>query len=381
MLPLAEIRVVDLTNLLPGPYCTMVLADLGAEVIKIERPPAGDPIRSAFPGIFETVNRNKKSLSLDLRQVEGKAVLTKLIERSDVLLEGFRPGVLEKLGFGYEQVRSINERIIYCSISGFGQSGPYRDVPGHDVNYLAVSGVLSISGNPDGPPAAWGGVQVADLSTSMYAAVSVLAALRAREQTGQGDYLDIAITDCVLSWLGPRMGEYYGRGKPPKSEFMGRGAYGAFAARDNKHIVVGALENHFWQNLCRALDLGEMAQRKEYGTWPQRMERAGEINAVLREHFLTKDSAEWLAILQKADVPCCLVNSIDDLSGDAHLAARGMIHLQEGRPQVSFPVKFNHTQIAEAGLAPQVGEHNKEILAGLGYGPEEIEKLQAVGAI
>ena len=144
MLPLAEIRVVDLTNLLPGPYCTMVLADLGAEVIKIERPPAGDPIRSAFPGIFETVNRNKKSLSLDLRQVEGKAVLTKLIERSDVLLEGFRPGVLEKLGFGYEQVRSINERIIYCSISGFGQSGPYRDVPGHDVNYLAVSGVVYI---------------------------------------------------------------------------------------------------------------------------------------------------------------------------------------------------------------------------------------------
>jgi len=137
----------------------------------------------------------------------------------------------------------------------------------------------------------------------------------------------------------------------------------------------GALENHFWQSLCRALDLEEMAQRKEYGSWPQRMERAGEINAVLRERFLTKDSSEWLEILRKADVPCTLVNYIDDLSGDAHLAARGMIRMQDGCPQVSFPVKFSNTQIKEVSLAPRVGQHNREVLAGLGYGPEEIDKL------
>jgi crotonobetainyl-CoA:carnitine CoA-transferase CaiB-like acyl-CoA transferase len=266
----------------------MVLADLGAEVIKVERPPSGDPARD-IQGLFDAVNRNKKSITLDLKSQEGKAAFVKLLEKSDVLIEGFRPGVLAKLGYGWENVRAINDRIVYCSISGYGQDGPYRDLPGHDVNYLAVAGALSISGDPEGGPVAWGGVQIADLCSAMYAALAIMAALRHRDLDGKGAYLDVSMTDCVLAWMGPRMGEYFARGCPPKEKLMGRGGYGSYKTRDGKYIAIGCVELHFWQHLCKVLGLPEMANEQKYCHWYKRMELCKEINTVLAQRFLEKD--------------------------------------------------------------------------------------------
>lgn len=365
MLPLEGIRVIDLTNLLPGPFCTTILADLGAEVIKVERPPTGDPIRLSSPGLFEAVNRNKKSLFLDLKQENAKGVLTKLIKKSDVFIEGFRPGVVARLGFAYKDVKMFNERIIYCSLTGFGQESPYRDIPGHDINYLAVSGVLSISGDPKGPPAAWGGVQVADLCASMYATVSILAALRERDKSGRGSCIDVSMTDCLLAWMGPRIGEYQARGKPSKEKFMGRGAYGAYETKDGKYIAVGCVEDYFWQNLCKALGLEDMAAKEEYATWVNRCERADEINPILKEHFLKKDRDEWLVLMKEADVPCSVVNSIEDLQEDKHNLSRDLVYQVGGCTVIGFPVKFDRIEVRKVARGPNPGEHTEEIFSML----------------
>lgn len=362
MLPLEGISVIDLTNLLPGPFCTMMMGDLGAKVIKIERPPLGDPMRQMSPGMFEAVNRNKKSVALDLKQDQARSNLAKLITEADVFIEGFRPGVIAKLGFSYETVRSLNKNIIYCSLSGYGQNSPYQDRPSHDINYLAVSGVLSISGDPYGPPAPWSGIQVADLCASMYAMVAIQAALSSREKTGEGSYIDVSITDCLLSWLGPRIGEYYERGIPSKGNFVGRGAYGAYETKDGKYIAIACVENNFWQNLCKLLDLHELERNEQYSTWIHRMEKAQEINPLLQKKFLEKDGEEWLELCEAAEVPYSLVNSIEELVKDPHIKMSGLIHEQNGTPSVSFPVKFDWLEIKSAGRCPKCGEHNIEIL-------------------
>lgn len=381
MLPFEGVRVVDLTALLPGPFCSMILCDLGAEVIKIERPAGGDPGRAMMPALFSTVNRGKKSLTLNLKEEEARKALGKLIEKSDVFLEGFRPGVVGRLGFDYEKVKEINPRIVYCSISGYGQSGPYRDMPGHDVNYLGVAGTLSFSGEPQGPPAASGGVQIADLCSAMYASVAIMASLRERDKSGKGDYLDVSMTDCALAWAGPRISEFYGLGCPPKDKYMGRGAYGVYKAGDGKYLTLGCVEEHFWQSLCRLLGLEEMAKNEEYGSWLRRNARADEIDPVLKKIFLTRDRDEWLDMLNKADIPCGPVNFPQDLENDPHLSARGLISMAEGYPLITFPVKFGRLQMKPKGPLPKLGEHTEEILTGLGYRPGDIEKMRATGVI
>jgi len=361
-MPLSGVSVLDLTGLLPGPFCSMILADLGAEVIKVERPPGGDPARTALPGLFGALNRNKKSVTINLKDREGKIAFAGLLERSDVLLEGFRPGVLARLGFGWEEARAVNNRLVYCSISGYGQDGPYRDLPGHDVNYLAAAGALSISGDPEGVPAAWGGVQIADLCSAMYAAVSILAALRQRERSGRGAYLDVSMTDSAVAWMGPRIGEYYGRGRPPREKFMGRGGYGTYEAGDGKRLAVGCVENHFWQRLCRVLGLDGMAEDERYGTWVRRIELSREINSALNQCFLKKDRDAWLELLKRADIPCSPVNSIEDLLEDPHILSRNLIENIDGFPLVRFPVRFDGMEIRAVGLGPEPGQHNKELL-------------------
>ncbi|GAB6274384.1 MAG: CaiB/BaiF CoA-transferase family protein [Peptococcaceae bacterium] len=367
MLPLAGVKVIELANLLPGPFCALILADLGAEVIKVERPPLGDPMREIMPGSFESINRNKKSLCLDLKDDKAKNVLINLIKQSDILVEGFRPGVAEKLGFGYEKVRTFNEKIVYCSISGYGQSGPYASLPGHDINYLGVSGVLSISGDPKGPPAPWGGVQVADLCTSMYAALSITVSLLAREKSGQGDYLDVGMADCLLAWAGPRLGEYFSRGKPAKEKFMSRGAYGAFQTKDGRYLTVACVEDIFWNNLCRLLGRGDLAQKEEYRSWSRRNEHANELNNILSKYFLEKNRDEWMILLKNADIPCSPVNFFEELNHDPQISSKNLIYYFNNIPLVAFPVKFIKIEPEKIKTAPKLGEHNPEILASLGY--------------
>ena len=360
MLPLQYVKVIDLTNLLPGPFCTMILADLGAEVIKVERPPAGDSARELLKGVFDSVNRNKKSVTLDLKQENDQKILRELLRDSDVLVEGFRPGVMGRLGFGKDEIHRINSKIIICSISGYGQTGPYSSYPGHDVNYLAVSGALSISGDPAGPPAAWGGMQIADLASAMYAVIGILAALRRRDQNGEGDYLDVAMSDAVLAWMGPRIAEYYGRGKPTKKKFMSRGAYGAYPTKDGKYIAIGCVEDYFWQNLCSVLNVPALAKKEVYLTWEGRNEHAEELNAVLASLFLQKDQEEWLKVLKQADVPCSPLNSIEEISNDAHIKERDMLVEIGGCPMPKFPIRFQNTQIRSVTSGPILGSANDE---------------------
>lgn len=361
MLPLEGIRIVDLTNLLPGPFSTKILTELGAEVIKIERPITGDPVRAMIPGLFEAMNRGKKSVALDFKNTNDKETLKKLIEKSDVLIEGFRPGVMKKLGFGADDVEKINSKIIYCSISGYGQTGPYKDLPGHDVNYLAVSGVMSISGNPKEGPEATGGVQVADLASSMFAVISILAALQKRSRTGKGTFIDVSMTECALSLMGPRIAEYHSRKKPPKEDFMGRSAYGAFKTKEGKYLSIGCVEEHFWKGFCENVGLSELLTDERYNSWVKRMKHADEINNKIIPVMLTKDLNEWLDILIKADIPCSPVNFIDDLIHDPQLQFRNALREVDGRIIIGFPAKFDGFETMGTLSIPELGEHSKEI--------------------
>lgn len=358
-LPLQGIRIIDFSNLVPGPYCTMLLADLGAEVIKVERPPHGDLMRSMSNRMFEAMNRNKESVVADLKNENDLKMIKSYIQESDVLLESFRPNVMNRLGLGYDDVSEINDQIIYCSMSGYGQTGPLSEAAGHDINYLAVSGVLSLSGDPLGPPAPWGGIQIADFSAAMYATVAILTALRKKDQDGQGDYIDISITDSVMSWVALRMGDYFEKGRPPKHEFMGRGAYGAFLTKDEKYIAVGCLEDLFFHNLCDALHLPELKQKEQYVSWELRNKHHQELNTILAPKFAEKSLEEWLTILADYDVPASKINEMEDLIYEEQFLERDLFQTYGDNPEeefyIKFPVLFKNTRLNDLKRAPKLG--------------------------
>lgn len=361
-LPLEGIKILDFSNLLPGPFCTMILADFGAEVIKVERPTTGDMTRRNKK-VFNSVNRNKKSITLDLKNTKDLTFIKTFLKECDVLVEGFRPGVMARLGLDYQEVSKINDQIIYCSISGFGQTGPLATVPGHDINYLAHSGALSISGNPAGPPAPWGGVQIADLTSAMYAVTSILAALRNRDQSGQGDYLDVSITDTVLAWMGPRIASFYDSGKPSKERFLSTGAYGAFETLDQQFVSLGSLEDHFFENLCHSIEKPELLKEEKYKSWPLRCQNAKNLNPIIEQEIKKKTLAEWLEIFDKNDVPSCKVNGIEDLSLDESFRQRELIEFygeNEGEFFIRYPVKFHNLTIRSPIQAAALGENNSE---------------------
>ncbi|WP_233190054.1 CaiB/BaiF CoA-transferase family protein [Sporosarcina sp. P35] len=338
---LEGIKVVDLTNLLPGPFATNILAELGAEVIKVERPDGGDPVRHMIPGLFETLNRQKTSVLLDFKKKKDKEILWELIESSDVLIEGFRPGVMERLGFGKEDVAKLNPELIYCSISGYGQNGPYRDLPGHDLNYLSVAGVLSISGQPNGAPEATGGVQIADLAASLYTTISILGALLSKARTNSGGvHLDVSLAESALALMAPRIAEYYGRNEPAKSDFMSRGAYGAFLTKDMKHISIACVEEKFWETFCETVGMKEFLLDNLFNSWTKRMENAEIINRKIETIIAQKTLSEWLTIFKDVDLPVSRVNTINDLLKDPHLKYRNAIIEEGDRIMIPYPVKM-----------------------------------------
>lgn len=391
MEPLKGLKVVDLTRLLPGAFCTLLLADMGADVIKVEEPTRGDYMRELPPKIdgesalFLAVNRNKKSITLNLKAERGREAFLRLAKTADVVVEGFRPGVAKRLGVDYESVRKVNESVIYCSITGYGQSGPYRGMPGHDINYAALAGALSLTGMRGGPPVILG-VQVADLSGALFAALSILAALHHREKTGEGQYIDVSMTDCVISLLSMLIGAYFAEGKPPKrGETLllgGLPCYNVYETGDGGYIAVGAPEERFWRKLCRALNLPREFEEWQYADGDAR-ER---IFSALREKFLTKGRDEWVEILCRADVPCAPVYTLDEVFVDPHIKARGLLvevpHPRVGRvKQVRFPVNFSLTPTSIRSPPPLLGQHTEEILSSLGYTKEEIEEMRRNGVI
>ncbi|MBI3395852.1 MAG: CoA transferase, partial [Spirochaetia bacterium] len=345
--PLAGIKVVDLSLLLPGPLCSMYLGDMGADVIKVENPRAADLTRymgtrvespdksHSESGMFLAINRNKRSITINIKREEGREVLFKLLESADILLEGFRPGALDDMGIGYEALSARFPRLIYCAISGYGATGPYRDLAGHDGNYIAHSGLLGITGEADGPPVL-PGFQVADIGGgSLTALSSILAALYAREKTGRGQFLDISMMDGAFSFLSLHAGEFIASGRDPeRGESPLSGSlpnYHVYECKDGRHVMLGSLEERFFRGFLRRIDREQILE----GVNLTSMDDLARLRPVMNDIFKSKTRDEWAALF--TDPECCLapVNTIKEAFADPQLQSRGMV------------VKMNHPRLGE----------------------------------
>ncbi len=389
----AGVRILDLSRLLPGAYCSLLFADLGAEVIKVEEPGIGDYARATKPfygdsrtgAYFLLLNRNKKSLSLNLKTDAGKEVFRRLVETADVVLESFRPGVMDRLGLGWRALSALNARLVYCALSGYGQDGPYRDLVGHDLNYMGYAGALSVTGPRGGPPV-MPGVQVADLGGgALLAAFAIAAALYHRREGGRGQFVDAAMTDGVVSWLVPYLGAFLASGGlPGRGEERLNGGwvcYQVFEAADGRYVTLGALEPKFWANFCRLIgreDLVPLQQAE--GETRDRVERE------LRAIFRARPRDEWVRLLHSADVCAGPVLSLDEVVRDPQLTQRGLFqelpHPRIGRlPQVAFPVKLSETPGRMEMAPPDLGAHTDELLTSLGYDAEAIAAFRRDGVV
>lgn len=340
---LAGITVVDFSELLPGPFLTQNLCELGAEVIKIERPPSGDNARNLAPGVFAAVNRGKRSIVADLKQDDDRRKVRKLIEQSDIVVETYRPGVMARLGLDYASLSKDFPRLIYASLTGFGQDGPMAQVPGHDLNYLAVSGAIALSGESDAEPSHVFGLPAADLCGSLYGLSAILAALYQRHATGRGQHLDIAIADCMAQWLNPRIGHFSETGldrlADQREDVLTKPAYGVFRTRDGQSISICALEDQFWTRLIAVLDLSPF-NGGEYARYAARASVAPAINNALALAVRGLDAGQAERMLNDADVPVAPVVAPLDVAGFRQFTARGLTAQTPHGAFARFPVKL-----------------------------------------
>ena len=393
--PLAGLRILDLTRLLPGPVATMHLADLGAEVIKIEDTGAGDYARAMGPGeraaggngdslFFRMVNRNKKSLRLDLKQAAGVEVFMRLAADADVIFESFRPGVVDKLGIGFEAVRVVNPRIVYCAITGYGQTGPWAELAGHDINYLATAGLLDQIGTHDGTtsgPPAIPNLQVGDLlGGALTPLLGVLAAVIGAKATGQGSHVDVAMTDAVLAHtIFPLVTtQAFGQPMPRGADLLTGGVpcYGVYRTADDRYLAVGALEPKFWQALCTAIERPDLAPfGLAIGSEGRRVK--GELAAVLDSRSL----ADWEPVFAAAD--CCVtpILRMDEAIRHPQMIAREMVVEVGGTIQFAPPFKLSAWPWADAAPAPAAGADSEAVLKAAGYAESEIARLRDSGVI
>jgi crotonobetainyl-CoA:carnitine CoA-transferase CaiB-like acyl-CoA transferase len=387
--PLKGIRILDLTRILAGPFATMILADLGAEVIKVEAPGRGDDTRQWGPPFqqgestyFLSINRSKYGVSLNFKHPKGKELLFRLIERADILIENFRFGTLDRLGLGYKDLAVRFPRLIYCSITGYGHTGPRRHDPGFDVIIQGESGLMSVTGSPDGPPYKVG-ASIADIAAGMYAVQGVLAALYQREQTGRGQKVDIALLDSIVSALNYQTAMYLIAGCLPQR--MGNrhpniAPYETFEAADG-HFIVAVANNPHWHLFCEAVNLRDLEQDPRYREVPDRVRNYDPLRKCLADHFRLQPAAYWLDRLRKAGLPCGEVRTVSQALEEPQLAARGMIlempHSKAGKIRVTgSPLKMSASVPAPATAPPTHGEHNREVFCGmLGLSGAEYESL------
>lgn len=380
MSPLAGIKILDLSRLLPGPFCSMLLADLGAEVLRIEdRRFAGEG-----PGM-PTVMRNKRHMTLNLKHPQGREIFYRLAEKADVILEGFRPGVTARLGIDYPQVKKYNPQIIYCSLTGYGQDGPYKNMVGHDLNYLSFAGVLSLNREPGKKPVI-PPIQVADIAAGgMFAALGIMAALFARQKTGQGQYLDMAMLDGLIAMLPFLTTLYWERGQEPKESdtlLSGRfPCYHVYETKDGQYISIGALEKRFWVNLCRKIGREDFIP---YQFDPG--EKRQEIFNYLRQLFRSKTREEWMAELKDEDVCFGKVLSLGEALNDPQVKQRKMVieyHDPEKGLQkyLASPLKLSATPPSIRRPAALFGEHTEEVLKELGFSEQEISQWKEEGVV
>jgi crotonobetainyl-CoA:carnitine CoA-transferase CaiB-like acyl-CoA transferase len=401
MLALEGIKVLDLSNYVPGALCTMILADFGAEVIKVEPAkafPMGDMGYS--PGgkdkereaAFFALNRNKKCIGLNLRSDEGRRIFHRMAKEADVVIEGYRPGVVERLGVDYKTIQGINPRIIYCSLSGYGQDGPYRLFSGHDINYISLAGVLGLIGPKEGPPSIPLNIIADFAGVSLYGTIGILLAVEARNKTGKGQYIDHTYMEGALHLITWFTHRFFMDGtvmKPGVSWAQGAYPhYGVYKTKDGKWLSIGCLEPHFWDNLCKAIGKEEYMPHK----WTMEMTFQGpepkfdEIRVGLEKVFLTKARDEWFDLLAANDVPVGKVNSLDETFQDPQILHRKMVieldHPKLGKvKQVGILPKLSDTPGQVRRFAPVHGEHTDETLKALGFSGEEIEKLRKEGTV
>lgn len=394
---LQGIKVLDLSRVLAGPYCTMVLGDLGAEVVKVEMPQDGDDTRKFGPPFIEgessyflSINRSKKSITLNLKHPEGKIILEKLIKTSDVLVENFRPGTMEKIGFGWEQVSKINPAIVMARISGFGQTGPYSEKPGYDVLTQALSGMMSITGEEEGPPVKVG-IPVADIGAGMWAVIGILATLISRTNTGKGQYIDVALLDGQVAWMTFMAGIYFATGKSPGRLGTAHPTivpYQAFRCRDGEYIIVAVGNEALWKKFIEITDEFDpsIGKNPEFATNAGRVTNRQKVISMLSEVFDKKDASWWLTSLEHKGIPAGVINDLGTACEDPHVKARGMIleldHPKAGKIRLTGnPVKFSSAVSEPSVRPPLLGEHTCEVLLSLGYDNEKIEDLRRQGAV
>lgn len=370
--PLFGVRILDLTRLLPGGVCTMLLADLGAQVIKIEDPNGGDyarwmpPLIDGLGAFFRAANRNKRSVILNLKDERGQAVLKKLAEKADVLIEGNRPGVMARLNCDYASMKAVNPRLIYCALSGWGQTGPYAQRSGHDLNYLSIAGMLGALHRPQ----PFGG-QVADTGGALVAVGAILAALFQRERTGEGAYIDASLFESGLLFLFQPWVEAVTTRGEPGTLTGGLACYNVYTARDGKRVSLAALEPKFWANFCHAVGRPDLID--DY----QSPSRQSYLLAEVAGIFALRTAAEWDALLRDAD--CCYapVNTLNVIADDPHIRARDLLGVAEdGVPWMRSPFRLDPVP---AGAAPGYGEHTRAELRAAGYTDAEIDALYAAG--
>ena len=403
---LSGIRVLDLSRVLAGPWASQTLADLGAEVIKIERPGSGDDTRGWGPpfakdkagndtteaAYYLTANRGKKSLTVDITKPEGQEIVRNLAAQSDVVLENFKVGGLAKYGLDYTSLAKINPKLVYCSITGFGQDGPYKDRPGYDFMIQGMGGLMSITGAPDEAPGGQPmkvGVAVADIFTGLYATIGILAALRHRDATGEGQYIDLALLDVQTAVLANQAMNYLTTGKAP--ERLGNAhpnivPYEAFPSADGYLILAVGNDSQF-KSFCEVAGLNDLPADARYATNRSRVANRETLVPMIRRAMVTKTTDEWIAVLEKANVPCGPINTLDRVFDNPQVQHRGMIryldHPVAGKvPTVANPIKFSKTPISGETAAPMLGQHSDEILRKVAdLSDEQIEKLRSAGII
>ncbi|CAB3395282.1 CaiB/BaiF CoA transferase family protein [Kyrpidia spormannii] len=393
MTDLAGLTIVDLTRILSGPFCTMYFADMGAEVIKVE-PPGGDDTRRWGPpfvkgesAYYLSVNRNKRSVVLDIKTPLGKEALKRLIRRADVVVENFRPGTLERLGFGFEVLRRINPRIILASISGFGQTGPYRDDPGYDLIAQGMGGIMSSTGQPGGPPTKVG-FSVADIGAGMWAIIGILTALLNREKVG-AQWIDVSLLDAVISWQTYVAANFFATGEDPApvgNAHPNISPYQSFASKDGYfNVAVG--NDEMWRRFCEAMGRPEWMEDPRFCTNSRRVQNRQELVELLQPLFQSRTTAEWVGLFRSRRIPAGPIYRLSELYTDPQLLARNMIRMFHHKKigefrTIGVPIHFLHQdrQGREIAPPPALGEHSREILGGLGFSEREIEQMVAESA-
>jgi formyl-CoA transferase len=380
--PLTGIRVLDCTLALAGPFCGLVLADLGADVIKIESP---DPKARAEGGLaayrgenghFLIANRNKRGMTLDLKHESAREILYRLVRTSDVFIQNYRPGVMKRLGCDWDTLRAINPRLVYCSISGFGEGSPYADFAGFDLIAQGMSGLMSVTGDPNGGEPVKVGTPVCDMGAGMYGALGIVSALLHRQTSGVGQHVESTLLDTPISWLTWRAAEYWGTGEIPEPQGSGRAAYRAFKCADGRWVNIGP-SNRLWPAACRTLNVPELIDDPRFTTSPLRVENHRELSCLFQAEFLKRPSEEWITAFQAAGIPVGPIKNVAEILDDPHVRAREMVvevdHPVIGRMKtLGVPIKLSETPGAVTRAAPTLGQHSDEILCELGYAPAEI---------